>query len=73
VELWGLADMYQLGRLKYSCLGALERGLCEENVYHIILQEAEDLICPCDELKMMCYKYLVSKNRTQTEKKTGGK
>ena len=26
VELWGLADMYQLEGLKYSCMGALERA-----------------------------------------------
>jgi RCC1 and BTB domain-containing protein len=57
VELWVLADMYQLDGLKYSCMGALERGLCEENVSDI-LEETEDLICPCDELKRMCREYL---------------
>ena len=31
-----LADMYQLEGLKYSCMGALERGLYEENVYQIL-------------------------------------
>ena len=63
VEIWGLADMYQLEGLKYSCLGlgALERDLCEENV-SMILQEVEDLICPCDELKSMCHECLESKN-----------
>jgi RCC1 and BTB domain-containing protein len=57
VELWDLADMYQLEGLKYSCRGALERGLCEENVSQI-LQEVENLSCPCDELKRMCHEYL---------------
>jgi hypothetical protein len=61
VEIWGLADMYQLEGLKYSCLGALERDLCEENV-SMILQEVEDLICPCDELKSICHECLESKN-----------
>ena len=40
VELWQLADFYQLEGLKFSCMGSLERGLCEENVSQI-LQEAE--------------------------------
>jgi hypothetical protein len=66
VELWGLADMYQMEGLKYCCMGALKRGLCVENASHI-LQEAEDLSCPCDELKSMCHDYLElhveSKNR----------
>jgi hypothetical protein len=57
VELWGLADMYQMEGLKYSCMGALERALCKENASQI-LQEAEDLSCPCDELKEMCHDYL---------------
>jgi alpha-tubulin suppressor-like RCC1 family protein len=57
VELWDLADFYQLEGLKYSCRSALERGLCEENVSQI-LQEAEDLSCPCDKLKRMCHEYL---------------
>jgi hypothetical protein len=38
-------------------MGALERGLCEENVSQI-LQEVEDLSCPCDELKSMCHEFL---------------
>ena len=59
VELWGLADMYQMEGLKYSCMGTLERVLCEENAYQI-LQEVEDLSCPCDELKRMCHEYLES-------------
>jgi hypothetical protein len=53
VELWGLADMYQMEGLKYSCIGGLEKGLSEENVSEI-LQEVENLSCPCDELKRMC-------------------
>jgi hypothetical protein len=61
VELWGLADMYQMEGLKYSCMGALERGLSEEKVSQI-LQEAEDLSCPCDELKRMCHEYLDAKD-----------
>jgi alpha-tubulin suppressor-like RCC1 family protein len=58
VELWGLADMYQMEGLKYSCMGTLERGLCEENVSQI-LQEAEDLSCPCDELKRVYHVYFL--------------
>jgi hypothetical protein len=57
VELWEVADMYQMEGLKYCCMGALERGLREENVSQI-LQEVEDLICPCDELKRMCHEFL---------------
>ena len=57
VELWGLADMYQMEGLKYCCMGALERGLCDENVSEI-LEAVEDLSCPCDELKRMCHEYL---------------
>jgi hypothetical protein len=62
VELWQLADMYQLEGLKLYCLGALERGLCEENVPHI-LEAVEDLRCPCDGLKRMCHDYLKRKNK----------
>jgi hypothetical protein len=57
MELWGLADMYQIEGLKYSCMGALERGLSEENVSHS-LEEVEDLSCHCDESKKMCHAYL---------------
>jgi hypothetical protein len=57
VELWELADFYQLEGLKYSCMGSLERGLHENNVSRI-LGEAEDLSCPCDGLKMICRDYL---------------
>jgi hypothetical protein len=60
VELWVLADMYQMDGLKYSCMGTLERGLSEENVSEV-LQEVEDLSCPCDELKGMCHEYFESK------------
>jgi alpha-tubulin suppressor-like RCC1 family protein len=57
VEVWGLADMYQMEGLKHSCMGVLERGLSGDNVSEI-LQEVEDLSCPCDELKSMCHEYL---------------
>jgi hypothetical protein len=53
VELWEVADFYQMEGLKYSCMGTLQRGLCEDNVSQI-LQEVEGLSCPCDELKRMC-------------------
>jgi hypothetical protein len=68
VKLWALADIYQLEGLKYSCLGALERGLCEGNVSQV-LQEVEDLNCPCDELKKMCHEYLESKNLESRRKR----
>ena len=57
VELWEVADFYQMDGMKYSCMGVLERGLCEENASRI-LQEVEELSCPCDELKRMCHEYL---------------
>jgi hypothetical protein len=57
VELWGIADMYQLEGLKYSCMGALEKGLSEDNVSEI-LEEVEELNCPCDELKRRCHAFL---------------
>ena len=57
VELWELADFYQMEGLKYSCMGTLERGLSVDNASQI-LQEVEDLGCPCDKLKRMCHEYL---------------
>jgi hypothetical protein len=57
VELWVLADMYQMEGLKYSCMGALEMGLSEDNVSHV-LKEVDELNCPCDELKWICHEYL---------------
>jgi hypothetical protein len=59
LELWYLADMYQLEGLKLCCMGALESGdlLCKENVSQI-LKEAENLSCPCNGLKRMCHEYL---------------
>ena len=57
LDLWWMADFYQIDALKFNCMGALERGLCEENV-HQILEDAENLSCPCDELKKMCHEYL---------------
>ena len=57
VVLWGIADMYQMEGLKYCCMGALERGLSEENASEI-LEEVEELSCPCDELKRICHEYL---------------
>ena len=43
--------------LKYACMGALERGLSEENVSDI-LEDVEELSCPCDELKRICHGFL---------------
>jgi hypothetical protein len=57
VELWGIADMYQMEGLKHSCMGALEMGLSEDNVSEI-LQEVAELSCPCDELKRRCHEFL---------------
>jgi hypothetical protein len=57
VELWGIADMYQMEGLKYCCMGTLERGLSEENVSEI-LEDVEELSCPCDDLKRICHDYL---------------
>jgi hypothetical protein len=49
-------------------MGALERGLYEENVYQI-LQEAEQLSCPCDEMKRMCHEYMKSNNLERSRKR----
>ena len=57
LELWVFADMYQVEGLKLSCMGLLERSVCEENVSRI-LEEAEYLSCPCDELKRLCHECL---------------
>ena len=57
VELWVLADMYQIEGLKYCCMGVVERCLSDENVSEI-LEEVEDLSCPCDELKRICHEYM---------------
>jgi hypothetical protein len=39
VELWDLADMYQLEGLMLVCMGALERGLCEDIVSQIFYKK----------------------------------
>ena len=50
VELWGLADMYQLEGLKWTCMSSWERGVYDENVSPRILQKTEDLLdCGFDE------------------------
>jgi hypothetical protein len=61
VELWGLADMYQMEGLKYSCMGVLERDLCEDDVSQIV-EEINSLSCPCDGLKRMCHEYFLERN-----------
>jgi hypothetical protein len=57
VELWEVADFYQMEGLKYSCMGVLERDLCEENLSQI-LQGVEDLSCSCDELQGICNEFM---------------
>ena len=52
-----LADMYMMEGLKYSCMVALERGLCAENVSEI-LEDVGEMNCPCDELKRICQECL---------------
>jgi alpha-tubulin suppressor-like RCC1 family protein len=61
LEIWALADMYQLEGLKYSCMGALERGLSGDNVLEI-LKKAENLVCPCDGLLRMCHEFFERHN-----------
>ena len=61
VDVWVLADMYQMEGLKWCCMGSLERDLCEENDASRILKEAEDFSCPCDELKRICLEVLQRK------------
>ena len=39
--------------LLYSCPGALEMGMCEENVSQIV-EDVDNLSCPCDGLKNNC-------------------
>ena len=60
VELWSLADMYQLEGLKYTCIGAFERGLCENNVLDL-REEVKGLSCACYELKILCHKFIAEK------------
>ena len=55
VKLWVLADMYHIEGLKLCCLGSLERDLCAKKDALMILEKAEKLICPCDELKRTCF------------------
>ena len=63
VDVWVLADRYQMEGLKVCCLGSLERDLCEENDASRILEEAEELSCPCDELKRICLEVLQRQQR----------
>ena len=48
-DLWVLADVCQLERLRLCCQGSLE--VCEENDVLQIFKEAKDLGSPYDELK----------------------
>jgi RCC1 and BTB domain-containing protein len=57
VELWGAADYYQMEGLKYSCMGALERGLSKDIASQILRKVGVDLSC-FDELRTICHKYL---------------
>ena len=57
MEVWELADMYQIGGLKYYCMGALERGLKSKENARGMLIALEGLSCPCDELKRICNRY----------------
>ena len=45
--------MYQVEGLKLSCMGALKIDLCKTNMSQI-LQDNNDLSCPCDKLKSRC-------------------
>merc|ERR1719276_463760 len=58
LDVWVLADMYQMEGLKWRCMGSLERDLCKKNDASRILKEAEELSCPIDELKRICLKVL---------------
>ena len=51
--------MYKLEGLKLCCVGSLEINLSVENA-HLTLEQAEKLICPCDELVTRCQDYLRS-------------
>ena len=63
LDVWVLADMYQMEGLKWGCMGSLERDLCEKNDASRILKEAEDLSCPCDELKRICQEVLLRRQQ----------
>ena len=54
VELWALAIMYHLEGLKFYYLASLKRNLYEKNDVSRIVGAAEDLSCPCDELRRFC-------------------
>ena len=55
VELYYLADMYQLDGLAYSCMSTLERNLCIQNVFGM-LKKAIDF--DCSKLKSICLKFV---------------
>ena len=57
VELWVLADLYQLEGLKYCCMGGLERGLKRERAHQVLI-ELEGLDCECNGLRRKCIEYL---------------
>ena len=53
IGLWCVADMYQIEGLKFSCMSRIERCSSGECVFKV-LEEAEDLDCPCEGLKSIC-------------------
>ena len=65
VELWRLADMYQLEGLKYCCMNKLESSLNDDGFDMLLfLEQLENLSCQYDELKQILEQggYKISKS-----------
>ena len=57
--------------LKLSCMGTLERDLSEKIVSQILREIAEDLSCPCDELKRMVHHDYLESKKLENPKEKG--
>ena len=57
VELYHLADMYQLDYLRYLCMTSLEKHLCHENALDI-LKKADSFGGTCRQLEKTCEEFI---------------
>lgn len=65
VDVWELSEICQLEGLKLCFMGSLENS--EGNEVSRILDEAEELSSPCDELKLCCKEILKRPKAVSTE------
>jgi len=56
IDLYALADLYQLKKLRDTCLSVLKWGLTTDNVA-MLLQHSTDM--RCDDLKEICMNFIV--------------